>query len=349
MNHNNAPKAEPEKPKEEIKIYRAKRVKHALVDWLMMSTDEVLAEFGNLPNAQTVGEGDERFVYIPGTREDRMLLVAHADTVWHDQKIELGFTTDQRLVSLTPGVGTGADDRGGIAMLWKLKDLGHSILVPNAEESGCRGSKFLMGNEKWRKELNTHRFAIEMDRMNGDDIACYDVASDDFKKWLEKSFHGYHTVHGSWTDVGVLCDPDKHNEACLCGCNISIGYYGQHGSGEYIKVPEWQRTLDLLRKVLSEKDLPRFENKVRPVYVPPKNNYFHPEYGGTRDVYTSVHSRKSHEGYNNNNKTYDLKDDDNIQMVAYGLLLCPHCDTIIDENEWKQNNHECVVCAKSFE
>ena len=33
--------------------------------------------------------------------------------------------------------GIGADDRAGCAILWLLKDSGHSLLVTNGEEIGC--------------------------------------------------------------------------------------------------------------------------------------------------------------------------------------------------------------------
>lgn len=47
------------------------------------SGEEILTRFAALPRAVT-GRGSaplQRYVYIPGTRSDRVVLVAHVDTV----------------------------------------------------------------------------------------------------------------------------------------------------------------------------------------------------------------------------------------------------------------------------
>ena len=93
----------------------------------------VFSVFSNLPNA-VISKGDnpfERFVYIPGKREDRVLLVAHADTVWDEKYVEgldgKPVFEDGIYRSDNPDCGIGADDRAGCAMLWALKDSGHSL------------------------------------------------------------------------------------------------------------------------------------------------------------------------------------------------------------------------------
>lgn len=282
-----------------------------------MSEDEVLSRFASLKNAQRVGEGQEQFVFIPGTRDDRILLVAHSDTVFH-RKPKVAYSNGT-LFSKIKGVGIGADDRAGCAMAWHLKDMGHSILIPNGEESGCRGSRFLMRNSDWAKEINdTHRFAIEMDRMNKDDIAFYDIATDKFKDWCEDQFKGYYRCRGSVTDVCALCET-------ICGCNISVGYYGQHGSGETLKVKEWERTLYMMRKVLGQKDLPLFKQDPKPVYTPPciQNNY--------NTAFTSKSLSQ---------KIIGLELDD--------IITCIHCDMIMDIHEYKMNGKKCTNCQKEF-
>ena len=64
-----------------------KEEREALEKFLSMSvksSDEVIDTFANLPNAiyKQGKKPNERFVYIPGTRDDKVLLIAHADTVW---------------------------------------------------------------------------------------------------------------------------------------------------------------------------------------------------------------------------------------------------------------------------
>ena len=108
----------------------------------------VMKLFESLPGAIAHYDGGKRnFVYVPGTRKDRVLLVAHADTVWHK---EYGNPQDAKVTyengvyaSTDPNCGIGADDRAGCAMLWALRDCGHSLLVVDGEEKGKHGAKYL--------------------------------------------------------------------------------------------------------------------------------------------------------------------------------------------------------------
>ena len=94
--------------------------------------------------------------------------MAHADTVWdreygydpgptHEIKIENG-----EIRAVDDQFGLGADDRAGCAMLWLLKDLGHSLLVTNGEEDGQKGACWLMSDNKdISDEINyDHQFVV---------------------------------------------------------------------------------------------------------------------------------------------------------------------------------------------
>ena len=127
------------------------------------SGDIIFEKFSALPNA-VIGVGDaplKRYVYIPGTREDRVVLVAHIDTIW-DQSYKKPFTEDRGVVfddgifrSNNPNCGIGADCRAGCAMLWELRDCGHSILITDGEEYGKFGANHLkQSNPKLYSELN---------------------------------------------------------------------------------------------------------------------------------------------------------------------------------------------------
>ncbi len=59
--------------------------------FLKMNADQVHDKFMNLPGAYTDGEKNERFTYIEGTRSDRVLIVAHADTVWGNLAIKVDY------------------------------------------------------------------------------------------------------------------------------------------------------------------------------------------------------------------------------------------------------------------
>ena len=86
-----------------------------------MDVPEVFARFMPLTRGGGMarGEGDTRFLYIPGTRPDRVLLLAHADTVWDAKP---GYPAPVRYVdgvysSQNPELGIGGDDRAGCAIL----------------------------------------------------------------------------------------------------------------------------------------------------------------------------------------------------------------------------------------
>ena len=103
----------------------------------LSGTQELFDLFAALPGAQTIGTGRERVLYIQGSRpveSGRCLHVAHAHTVWDESWVEAGYldsTPDGDYPNLIEkdGIirsgavdrGIGADDRAGLAMLWRLK------------------------------------------------------------------------------------------------------------------------------------------------------------------------------------------------------------------------------------
>ena len=224
--------------------------------WLKLNTDQVLAKFEKLPNA-IIGNGGglKRFVYVPGTRKDKVLLVAHADTVWGDgfDEIRTRLTNeDDVIVSNIPNRGIGADDRAGCAILWELRNLGHSLFIPDGEESGAIGSRFAMDHKHIAKAIQDHQFAIEFDRMSNSDLVYYRKGTRSFHGWLKNQMTGYEIASGSFTDICLLCDD-------ICGANISIGYYDQHRYSEKLVLSEWQKSLDLVKNMLSLDKIPKFK------------------------------------------------------------------------------------------
>lgn len=222
--------------------------------WLCSTTEGVLKAFAGLPNAIDVGHGLERYVYVPGTRKDKVLLVAHSDTVWNrgNAKIHPVLTSDQKvIVSGKNGIGIGADDRAGCAMLWLLRNLGHSLLIPNGEECGGVGSSFLMDDPNMASIVQSHQFAIEFDRMNDKDLVFYSVGTVSFKDFLEEKLPGYKQDVGSYTDISTLCTD-------ICGVNMSIGYYYQHSQHECLNLSEWNKSYKAVKKLLEMEDIPRF-------------------------------------------------------------------------------------------
>lgn len=217
--------------------------------------------FARLPGAVMRGRGPERFLYRQGTRRDRVVLVAHADTYWADWTERYGqgghgVVFDGRCMrSANPGCGLGADDRAGCAIVWLLRDTGHSILITDGEEIGCRGSTWLMldpCNQNIARAINHgHQFVVEFDRRNASDFKCYDVGTEAFRHYIRQATGYAEPDTRSSTDIRHLC---RH----IAGVNLSIGYYNEHTGNEYLDVCSWQATLNLCRKWLARTDLPHF-------------------------------------------------------------------------------------------
>ena len=223
---------------------------------------DIFARFESIPGAIfSKGKTDlERYVCIPGTRENRIVLVAHADTIWDDAYGKPAHTTvtfeDGIFKGTNPDCGIGADDRAGCAMLWALRDCGHTILLVNGEEKGKHGAKFLQkSNRKLFRELNRHQFMIELD-WRGTELCLYNQVD------YTKRFHKY------ITDVLKFQD-DKKQGGCdlqilcqkICGVNIGTGYHGWHCGKEYLDLAEWENTLACLTKFL-QLEHPRFRTSV---------------------------------------------------------------------------------------
>ena len=228
------------------------------------STEEVFAEFrtinGHIFREKSEGK-KERFLYVEGARENKALLVAHADTVYdffykkqdffHSVVEEDGFfkAVDE---NGSPQL-LGADDRAGLAMLWLLKDSGHSLLVTDGEEGARIGAKWLMKeNRDIADRINQHhQFVIQLDRCNSKDFKCYHVGSNEFRKFIAEQTGYSEPEYGALTDVCSLCRD-------ICGVNFSIGYYDNHSRDEKLNIGEWLHTLDMVRKLMAMEHLPKF-------------------------------------------------------------------------------------------
>jgi len=223
-------------------------------------TQKVFRKFSGISGAISRGRGLNKFLFIEGTRENRVLLVAHADTFWDKHYNNLG-NRKQEIIQQKDEIRNrngllGADDRAGCAIIYLLKDLGHSILITNGEEHGQKGSNWLMSNniDLAEKINHKHQFVVQLDRKNGTDFKCYSVGTDEFRKYVAETTGYTEPERQSRTDIVRICRD-------ICGVNLSIGYYHAHSPDEFLILPEWENTLNICRKWLSQKNLPRFELK----------------------------------------------------------------------------------------
>ena len=215
----------------------------------LASTQEVFNEFIKLENAQYFPEIDglDDFVYVPGQRSDRVVLVAHADTVFSKDGQHKVVFEDGIYSSGEYDVGIGADDRAGCAMLYLLKDSGHSLLITNGEESGCLGSWSIRKNhEKIYDELNSHMYFLELDRRNSFDFKTYNIpVSEEFKDFIATETGFKEADTQSSTDITILCNK-------ICGVNLSIGYRYEHSISEILVYDDWKHTLDVVTEMLKK-------------------------------------------------------------------------------------------------
>ena len=233
------------------------------LDFPLSSTKEIFDDFRTIEGhifREKNQRSKKRFLYAEGKREKKALLVAHADTYF-----DKGCFSEKHTVIEENGILKavdengkpqllGADDRAGIAMLWLLKDCGHSLLITDGEERGRIASKWLMKeNKDVAERINQrHQFIIQLDRCNATEYKCYNVGGNDFRAFIEEQTGYTEPEFGAKTDICSLCKD-------ICGVNISIGYYDQHSIYEILNIAEWLNTLRIVEKILYAENLRKFE------------------------------------------------------------------------------------------
>lgn len=224
-------------------------------------TEEIFALFASLPGAILCeGKGDtQRFVYVPGTREDRILLTAHADTFWdtrygvepmewEEPKFALGL-----YFAATTKYGVAADSRAGCALLWGLRSCGHSLLVTDGGEHGNVGARYLRKHHKrlFREINRTHRMILSLDAPGSGTYLLKGVdCGEDLPRYLEEKLKIVKGTMRGEGDLAVLCKR-------VGGANLGIGYVNPHRNTEMFMVGGWN---DLYRKLYAflGEEHPRF-------------------------------------------------------------------------------------------
>lgn len=233
------------------------------------NADKIFECFAALPNAiYNCGNNPlERYVFIPGTRKDRIVLVSHADTIWDKSYTSINVENHNIIFengifkSSNPDYGIGADDRAGCALLWALKDSGHSILITDGEEKGKIGANFLKTqNAKLFKQLNQHRYMLELD-WKATNCSLFNQVDNTkkFKKYIESDLGFVDSKLKGGTDLQILCRN-------ICGANLGVGYHNHHTNKEFLVLSEWENTLTVLREFLA-KPQPKFHSLILPPYI----------------------------------------------------------------------------------
>ncbi|MDO5117528.1 MAG: hypothetical protein Q4D34_03485, partial [Eggerthellaceae bacterium] len=217
------------------------------------SPNSVFALFRTLPGAiESHGEGRQGYLFVPGTRKDRCVLVAHADTVFdtaydHEPVEQTVVFEDGFYHGENSACSIGADDRAGCAMLWLLRKSGHSLLLLDGEEHGQIGSHFLKeSNPELFAQINAHTFMVQLDRQGSSDYKTYQLRVPRGFTELVEHETGYALSESTGrTDIQVLCQD-------VSGVNLSVGFYDEHKPEERICLAEWENTLKVVRSMIAK-------------------------------------------------------------------------------------------------
>lgn len=176
-------------------------------------------------------------------------LVAHMDTVFPNPAKEVFY--DRRKNVIWSPTGLGADDRAGIyAIIQIIKSgLRPHVIFTTDEEVGCVGATEL---SYWPCPFNDLRYLIQLDRRGSDDCVFYECNNPNFEKYIED--FGFVTAWGSFTDICELCPSWK-----IAGVNLSIGYRDEHTTSEILFVGQMLQTIEKVKKMLTQEDIPSFE------------------------------------------------------------------------------------------
>ena len=248
-----------------------KRVLEWFLQMSVSTAEDVFAAFRELPGAiEKHDDGNRGFLYVPGQRGDRCVLAAHADTYFDvnyvramksagllmskDSSFFRGEVVENNVIyengeyrSGNDDCGIGADDRAGCAMLWLLRNSGHSLLILDGEEHGQKGAHYLReSSPELFDEINDHSFIIQLDRRGSRDYKFYHLpVTSEFEKYVVDST-GYECAGtNSRTDICVLCEK-------ICGVNLSVGYYNEHHQNEILRYDEWLNTYQIVKRMVEK-------------------------------------------------------------------------------------------------
>ena len=203
---------------------------------------------------------EDGFIYAKGDLP--YLVTAHMDTVHKKQCNMYTIHNFKGMHRIQSSDGIGGDDRCGIYMIKQLVLDGYrpSILFCEDEEKGGIGSdKF--SQTQYIEDLEDMNFLIELDRRGSEDAVFYDCDNHEFTKYIEETT-GYMENWGTFSDICNL------SEVCrIASVNLSCGYYNEHTTKEYVIFEEMLNTIDVVEKLLEDKDCKQY------AYIPAKHTY----------------------------------------------------------------------------
>lgn len=280
------------------------------------SLKKVLASFLKKHYTKVIDTKD----YIFAEGDIPIALVAHMDTVFKNPPHEI-FYDEKHNVMWSPQ-GLGADDRAGVfAILQIIKGgLKPHIIFTTDEEYGAIGASKLALLDCPFSDL---RYLIQLDRRGSDDCVFYNCNNDEFVDYIEN--FGFVWNYGSFTDISELCPAWG-----IAGVNLSVGYRDEHSTNEILFVGQLLSTINKVKKMLMEKNIPQF--KYIPLY-----DYYDDWYITGKNIYG--HEVIKCEGCGK----YHLEEEmfPAVMQNKTTKFYCSEC--LADKVAW------CKVCNSAFE
>lgn len=185
-----------------------------------------------------ITEGNN-YLYAEG--EIPILLVAHADTYLRPPK---KVTVKENIVVYAEDGGLGADDRAGIIAIMEIIKRGFKpyVLITDEEERGG------LGAIEAAKNIPTPpvKYMIEIDRQGFNEVVFYSSESNtEFVKYIET--FKWNKKRGIFSDISILMQ-----KWGIAGVNVSAGFYHQHSFTEYLVVPDLEKTIEKICKMLED-------------------------------------------------------------------------------------------------
>jgi hypothetical protein len=178
------------------------------------------------------------------------------DTVFNKPPVNIYYDREQNV--LWSPEGLGADDRAGIFSIIKIVRAGFrpNIICTTDEEIGALGA---LAFSKVPCPFEDLKYIIQLDRRGTNDCVFYSCDNPDFVKYIEE--FGFIENYGSYTDISKLCPAWG-----VAGVNLSIGYMNEHTESEILFVSAMLYTIERVKRMLSQENIPFFEYIPRAAY-----------------------------------------------------------------------------------
>lgn len=265
----------------------------------------------------------KKYIYALG--DIPIALVAHMDTVFKNPPSEIFYDTNKNVIWGDDGLG--ADDRAGIFAIINIIESGYRpcVILTTDEEIGGVGARALA---KIPCPFPNLKYMIELDRQGSNDCVFYQLDNPSFVDYIE-SF-GFVEQWGTYSDICELAPAWK-----TCAVNLSIGYIDEHSLSERLYVGYFLKTIERVKVMLSQKNIPDYAYREMTYGQFIKNMYGTSWTADDSSNTEYFHCKKCNTLYSEY-EVFPVKGLDG-KTVYY----CPDC--IVDKVEW------CDHCGEAYE